>query len=74
MRLREDQVQALLALCRETHDVEIGCDEFLELMAPYVEARIAGRPITERLRKAYEHERFCPYCREEVSALVEVLA
>jgi hypothetical protein len=74
MRFREDQVRALLdALC-ETHDVEIDCEEFLTLMAPYLEARIAGRPLTVELRKAYEHERFCANCREELAAVVETLA
>jgi hypothetical protein len=73
MRLREDQVRALLIVARETHDVETYCDEFLTVMGRYVEARIAGRPVTEELRKASEHERFCSNCREEVAVLDQML-
>jgi hypothetical protein len=74
MRLREDQVRALLVALRETHEVELDCEEFLALMAPYAEARVAGRPLTEELNKAYEHERLCATCREELAALLEMLA
>jgi hypothetical protein len=74
MRLREDQVRALLVASRETHDVEIDCDEFLALMARYAEVRVAGRPLTGDLSKAYEHERLCATCREELATLLEMLA
>jgi len=39
MRLRDEQVRALLNASRETRDVEIDCDDFLSLMAEYAEVR-----------------------------------
>jgi hypothetical protein len=74
MRLRDEQAGALLLASRETHDVEIDCEEFLAVMAKYAEARLGGKPIVEDLQRAQEHERLCANCREELAALFEMVA
>jgi hypothetical protein len=73
MRLRDEQVRGLLGAARDTLDVEIDCDEFLSLMAEYAEVRAEGRAVPGRLENASAHERLCPFCREELAALVEML-
>lgn len=74
MRLRDEQVRALLNASRETRDAEIDCDEFLSLMAEYAEVRAEGRAVPESLHKARAHESLCPTCREELAALVEIVS
>ena len=74
MRLRDEQVRALLNASRETREVEIDCDEFLSLMAEYAEVRVEGRAVPEGLEKACAHERLCPSCREQLAALVEIVS
>jgi hypothetical protein len=74
MRLRDEQVRSLLNVSRQTRDREIDCDEFLSLMAEYAEIRVEGRAVPEGLEGASEHERICASCREELAALVEVVA
>lgn len=74
MRLRDEQVRALLNASRETRDVEIDCDEFLSLMAEYAEVRAEGRAVPQGLEQACAHERLCPTCREELAALVEIVS
>jgi hypothetical protein len=74
MTLREEQVRALLEACGQTHAEEIDCEEFLEVMAAYVEAVADGKPLPESLRKAHAHEPLCASCAEECRALFDVLA
>jgi hypothetical protein len=74
MRLRKEQVRALLEASRATRDVEIDCEEYLSRMAPYAEARAAGLPPPQGAEKVIEHERLCANCREETAALVEMIA
>jgi hypothetical protein len=73
MKLRDEQVRAVLGVSRETRDVEIDCEDFLSLMAEYAEVRAEGRAVPERLEKAVAHERLCESCHEELAALVEIL-
>jgi hypothetical protein len=74
MRLRAEEIRALLLASRETHDVEIDCEEFLGLMATYAEARIEGKPIADELERAHDHERLCANCHEELAALLAMLS
>jgi hypothetical protein len=73
MKLRDDQVRAVLDVSRETRDVEIDCEDFLSLMAEYAEVRAEGRAVPQGLEKAVAHERLCGSCREELTALVDIL-
>ena len=71
MALSDTQIRALLIACRETHPDELTCEEFLDRMAAFAEARAAGRAAPETQAEA--HERLCGNCREELAALVEML-
>lgn len=73
MPLHDHHVRSLLVASRETHADEIDCEEFLESMARYAEARAAGRSIPEALAKVEAHERLCANCAEECAALVEMV-
>jgi hypothetical protein len=74
MRLRDEQIRALLHVARETRDVEIDCDDFLSLMAEFAEVRVEGRAVPESLEEASAHEKLCSSCREELAALVEIVS
>jgi hypothetical protein len=73
MPLNDQQVRALLLACRDTHVDEIDCEQFLLSVAEYAEARAESRAIPEALAKVEAHGQLCANCREECSALVELL-
>jgi hypothetical protein len=74
MRLREEQVRALLRAARETRGVELDCEAYLARMAAYAEARADGRkPLPAGFDEVIEHERLCANCREETAALLQML-
>lgn len=73
MPLTDKQIHALLVACRETHESEIDCEDFLAAMAEYAEARVAGAELPSALAAAAAHERLCANCREECAALIELL-
>jgi hypothetical protein len=74
MTLTNQQVHGLLVATRETHDDEIDCEQFLTVMAEYVEARHEGRGMPAAFAQAEQHERLCANCREEAHALAGLLA
>ncbi len=73
MRLRKEQVRALLDASRATRDVELDCEGYLARMAAYAEVRVAGGEVPPTFDLVVAHERLCANCREETAALVEVL-
>ncbi len=75
MRLRDEQLRALLHATRETRDEEIDCEAYLARMPAYAEARAdRGRPLPAGFEQVIEHERLCANCREETLALLQMLA
>jgi hypothetical protein len=74
MRLREEQIRALLRVTRETRGVEIDCEAYLARMPAYAEARAdRRRPLPAGFDEVIEHERLCANCREETAALLQML-
>jgi hypothetical protein len=73
MPLHDQQIRALLVACRETHPEEIDCEEFLDHLAEYAEARADGRAPPDKLSRVVAHERLCANCAEECSALIDLL-
>jgi len=74
MDLSKRQLHALTHALDETHDFELTCDEYLDLVAAYAELRARGEPIPASLEQVLAHERLCAACREETAALIELLA
>ncbi len=74
MRLRQEQIRALLRATRDTRDVEVDCEAYLARMAAYAEARADGRrPLPAAFDDMIEHERLCANCREETAAVLQML-
>ncbi len=74
MRLRQEQIRALLQVTRETRPAEIDCEAYLARMAAYAEARAdERRPLPAGFAEVVEHERLCANCREETAALLQML-
>jgi hypothetical protein len=74
MPLSDQQVRALLLVCRETQVDEIDCEQFLGFMAEVAEARAERRALPAALAKVEAHERLCANCREECRALTEIVS
>ena len=60
-------IQGLLA---KTRSEEIDCDEFLELLAPYLDQRLEDPKL---VRLVEEHRDLCRECAEELSVLESAL-
>jgi hypothetical protein len=60
-------VEGLLA---QTRAEEIDCDEFLELLAPYLDQRLEDPKLVKLLE---QHRDLCPECAEELSLLESAL-
>ncbi len=76
MQLGDPKVQGLLRALAETHDEELDCEAYLDFMPHLAELR-AQHPepgvVPPELLRAEQHERLCANCREETTALLELL-
>jgi len=73
MALDDDHLRLLLGSVAATHDEEIDCEEFLEVLARCAEALARGEDIPAELRLASEHVKLCGNCREELTALADAI-
>ncbi len=74
MRLRHEQIRALLQATRATRSVEVDCEAYLARMAAYAEALTEEhRPLPAGFDDVVAHERLCANCREETAALLQML-
>jgi hypothetical protein len=71
VKLLDRHARSLVLALRETHDVEIDCEEFQSLMPKHAEARCKGRLVVDGL--FHQHERLCGPCREELQVLIEMI-
>jgi hypothetical protein len=63
----------LLSALAMTQDVELSCDEVLELLDQYAEIAASGQDIEKIMPMVSHHMQMCPDCREEFEALLRVL-
>ena len=63
-------LHALLRSIAETRVTELDCDEFLERVAPLLEAIAADRELSTELAPVAQHLLVCPECKEEFDALL----
>jgi hypothetical protein len=75
MQLPLDAVAALLRACAATGDLELTCDELLEVLAAHVEGAEAASAGDggRALALAGAHLRLCGSCRQESEALAALI-
>jgi hypothetical protein len=62
----KDAYAALADMLQRTREQELDCDQFLELLAPYLDKRLEDAAI----RRMIEHHRdLCAECAEELRLL-----
>ena len=71
--LTADQLRALAGLLAETRPHELTCDEWVDHVAGYTEAVLAGTPPPVEAELVEQHLALCPECREEFRALLAAL-
>ena len=70
MSEQKDPYAALEDMLRRTQEQELDCDQFLALLAPYLDRRLEDAGI----RKLIEHHRdLCAECAEELRLLDRAL-
>jgi hypothetical protein len=66
----EDPYAALEDMLQRTREEELDCDQFLSLLAPYLEKRLEDAGV----RRLIEHHRdLCAECAEELRLLGKAL-
>jgi len=63
----------LLQMVRNTDEIEISCDEVLDLLDQYVELQAGGEDLAVILPFVKKHLDRCQDCHEEYEALVSVI-
>jgi hypothetical protein len=66
-------LQKMLGQLENTQDVELTCDEVLELMDQFAEASLRGEDVARMMPLVQHHLTMCPDCREEYEALLRIL-
>lgn len=71
--LTADQLRDLAGMLHKTRPVELSCEEWLDRVGGYADARLAGRLPPEGADLVEHHLDLCPECREEYEALLAAL-
>jgi len=71
MSWNSKRASALAKLTAVTRPDEIPCDDWLDLVAEYVDLLKAGAEIPTRLGAVKDHVEVCPECAEELAALLD---
>lgn len=72
-RLTSDQLRMLSEALLHTHPRELTCDEWVDHVAGYMEAKLAGQSLPASAELVEQHISLCPECREEYNALLTAL-
>ncbi|MBY0456206.1 MAG: hypothetical protein K2V38_02595 [Gemmataceae bacterium] len=72
-RLTADQLRDLAGVLLKTRPHELTCDEWLDHVAGYADAILAGRLPPDGAEMVAHHLDLCPECREEYDALLAAL-
>ena len=73
MALNSEQVDRLLAMIRQTREVELTCPECLDELDKYTQSTLDGLPIDEVLERVREHLEACPCCTGQYKLVLETL-
>lgn len=69
----DEDLRVLAGVLRLTRPDELTCDEWLDRVGAYAEARAAGGPPPAGAELIDHHLEICPECREEFEALLAAL-
>ncbi len=73
MNITPEELSTLLRLIGVTEEREIDCDEFLSLVAGYLERRGGNQEPPNDYAGLHQHLQVCPECQQELAALVKGL-
>lgn len=71
--LTADQLGKLSEVLVHTRPTELLCDEWVDHVAGYTEALLAGKPLPPCSELVEQHIALCPECREEYVAFLAAL-
>ena len=73
MALNPEKVGQLLAMIRQTREVELTCPECLDELDKYTQKIIDGTPIDGVLVNVREHLEACPFCMDQFNLVLKAL-
>ena len=73
MALNSEQVNHLLAMLRQTREVELTCPECLDELDKYTQSILDGQPFEGVLERVREHLEDCPCCAGQFKLVLETL-
>jgi hypothetical protein len=65
--------EKLLSALAMTQEVELSCDEVLELLDQYTELAVSGQDVAKVMPLVHHHMQMCADCHEEFEALLRIL-
>jgi hypothetical protein len=68
-----EALEKMLRGLEQTRDVEITCDEVLQVLDQVAEARLRGEDVARLMPLVQHHLETCADCREELEALLRIL-
>ena len=71
--LTTEQIKGFVRMVDLTIDRELDCTECRSLFAESAEKQLARLPMDEALAMVQQHLSLCPECKEEFTALEEIL-
>ena len=74
MEPTREQLDALARQLAATAPEEIDCEAVFDLVAAYVEAMQGDAVLSPELQKVAQHLEVCPYCCEDLQALLRAIA
>jgi len=73
MALKPEQVNLLLKMLQDTHEVELSCPECAEQLDLYAQKILDGEPIEGVLKLVREHLEACAGCDDEFHLVLETI-
>jgi len=74
MALNSEQIGRLLAMIRQTKDVEMSCPECLDELDKYTQSVLDSAPVEGELDRVREHLEACRCCTDQFKLVLETLA
>lgn len=71
MKPTDKQLAELTRILKATADEEINCAEFLDQIAPYVQALTNSADMAKEFQQIAQHLAVCPECQQEFTALLK---
>ena len=73
MNNSDELIKGIMHLLINTHDEEIDCETFFEMIDQFVDAKVQGEDLAKAMPLVLRHLDLCRDCLEEYEALLSII-